>query len=100
MTAHVDRRDDVVRMAGNHDTDRDLAVIGRVGGVERAASAIEPHLASNGGAEVRLEIHDALGLTCPATGGIRTAVPLLRPPPSRAPAAARSSTFADSNSRC
>ena len=41
------RRDHIVGVARDDEADRNLAVVGAVGRVERAAAAIEPHLAAN-----------------------------------------------------
>ena len=41
-----DGGDDVVGIVGTDDADRDLAIIRRVGGVERARAVVEAHLAA------------------------------------------------------
>src|SRR3989449_5049960 len=52
----VDGRLDVVRIAGDHDTDRLHLIHGRVGGVEKAGDRIEANVASDDLAKFVLEV--------------------------------------------
>ena len=49
---HRERFNDVVGNFGDHDADRDLAVIRPVGGIERARAGIEAHFTANPAAEI------------------------------------------------
>ncbi len=49
--ALLDRRDDVVGVARHDDPDRNLAVVGGIGGVERARARVESHVAAEAGPE-------------------------------------------------
>jgi hypothetical protein len=47
IAADRERRDDIVGVARNHDTDRQLPVVRRIGRIERAATLAEAHLAAH-----------------------------------------------------
>ena len=49
------RRDHIVRVAGDDEADRDLAVVGAVGRVERAAAAVEADLAADRPLQLQFE---------------------------------------------
>jgi hypothetical protein len=51
LAAQGDGGDHVVIVAGKNDADRDLAVIGAVGGIEGAAGGVEADIALKVGAE-------------------------------------------------
>ena len=56
MTArNGNRLHDVVDAAGDHDADRHLAIIGRVGGIHRAGTRIKAHFAFYSRSEITLE---------------------------------------------
>ena len=59
--ADVDGRHHVIGVARHDDPDRDLAVVGRVGAVQRPAAGVEPHLATDGIEEVHGEPLDIGG---------------------------------------
>jgi hypothetical protein len=44
-------REHVFFVAGNYDADRDLAIVGAVGGVERSAAGVEANLSAKVAAE-------------------------------------------------
>ena len=56
LPARGHRRDHIVGIAGNDEADRNLAVVRAVGRVERAAAAIEPHLAADHPLQLALEL--------------------------------------------
>jgi len=55
LSANRDRCGHIVVIAWNYDTDRDLAIVGAVSGVEGAAAVIETDLASDIAAESEFE---------------------------------------------
>jgi hypothetical protein len=56
FAAGGDRGQDIVGVARDDDTDRNLAVVGGIGRVKGAAAGIESHLASNLAAQGGLKI--------------------------------------------
>src|SRR5262245_50739213 len=55
FAAKPDRGDDVFERAWHHDTDRNLAVIGGICGVERPASRIETHFTADRSSELLVQ---------------------------------------------
>ena len=51
-----DGRDDVVRVARQHHADRDLAIVRRVGRVQRAVAVVEAHFAAHARAQRRRQL--------------------------------------------
>src|SRR5439155_27316996 len=51
----TDRLDDVVSIAGEHDTDRHLPVVGRIRAVHRATTGVEPDFAAHRTTKCSLE---------------------------------------------
>jgi hypothetical protein len=47
LAAQCDRGQNIVGIAGEHDTDGNLAVVGTVGGVEGASAAVEADFAAD-----------------------------------------------------
>src|SRR5579872_5452993 len=46
FTGERDGRDDVINIARNNDSDRNLTIVGAIGGVKRAAAVIKAHFRS------------------------------------------------------
>jgi hypothetical protein len=61
LAAHVDRCHHIVRVAWHDDADRDLAIVGGVGRVERAAAGIEADFAADRASQICGKVrHDLL----------------------------------------
>jgi hypothetical protein len=64
LTGYVHRSDDIVNVHRQHHTDRDLAVVGAIGRIERTAAAIEANFAANAPAQRGSE---RIGISVPWT---------------------------------
>jgi hypothetical protein len=53
IAADADRLDQIIRVRGPYHADRQLAVVGRVGGVQGAIAGVELDLAADVGTQVR-----------------------------------------------
>ena len=53
--AHLERADDVVGVAGDHDADRHVTVVGRIGRICAARRRVEANLAPDDAPQIVLE---------------------------------------------
>ena len=61
---------DVVGVTGDDHTDRHLAIVGAIRGVERATALIEPHFSVERGSKIRGKAHGINVPGCPLYGGL------------------------------